>query len=186
MDNEYFKKSVKERLGIDFDEIFKEEDQALPSVTHSRWTKEEEQLLRDLYPEMGRKAAEYLPARTEAAVASRAAKLGVHVNSTPYTSPLNQRYRTYCSRASMGLTEEQFDSISQKPCHYCGAPPDHEYSIGYVGNGLDRVDSSQGYTIDNVVPCCPACNSMKNDMDYDEFLAHVKRIVSHHFPTARG
>jgi 5-methylcytosine-specific restriction endonuclease McrA len=68
------------------------------------------------------------------------------------------------------------------PCHYCGAEPsqvrhgvarEHE-AVRF--NGLDRVDSSGGYTSDNVVPCCKACNFAKNTMTVGEFADWVRRI----------
>jgi hypothetical protein len=53
-----------------------------------------------------------------------------------------------------------------KPCHYCGC--DIETT------GLDRKDSSKGYTPDNVVPCCWDCNLMKGTKLYEEFLQEIK------------
>jgi hypothetical protein len=35
---------------------------------------------------------------------------------------------------------------------------------------LDRLDSSKGYTSDNVVFCCSFVNYMKNDLTYDQFI----------------
>ena len=49
-----------------------------------------------------------------------------------------------------------------KPCHYCGCKLEV--------TGLDRKDSSKGYSRDNVVPCCPNCNSKKKDKPYDQFV----------------
>lgn len=46
--------------------------------------------------------------------------------------------------------------------------------------GVDRVDSSKGYTIDNVVPCCDICNRMKLDKDITEFFDTIKRIYEKH------
>lgn len=44
-------------------------------------------------------------------------------------------------------------------------------------NGLDRIDSSKGYTIDNVVPCNHKINMAKNDDTTEDFLAWVKQIA---------
>jgi hypothetical protein len=46
----------------------------------------------------------------------------------------------------------------------------------YVYNGIDRLDSSRGYEMGNVVPCCKQCNWAKNDIPYDEFLDWIKRV----------
>lgn len=54
-------------------------------------------------------------------------------------------------------------------CAYCGKIPKEL-------NGLDRVDSSKGYTIDNVVSCCKHCNWAKNSMTTDEFKKHIEEI----------
>ena len=67
------------------------------------------------------------------------------------------------------LTFEQFSSFWQKPCHYSG------HTIATIG--LDRIDSSKGYSIDNVVPCCQACNVAKLRMSPEDYLAHCKEVV---------
>lgn len=43
-------------------------------------------------------------------------------------------------------------------CDYCLAP------LGKYGVGLDRINNSKGYTIDNIVPCCGNCNKLKNNI----------------------
>jgi hypothetical protein len=67
------------------------------------------------------------------------------------------------------LTTEQFKSFWQLPCAYCG---DNIETIG-----LDRLNSQEGYRIDNVVPCCTRCNRMKSDMDCKEFIEHCRKII---------
>ena len=70
-----------------------------------------------------------------------------------------------------GLSEEEFLSYWKQPCYYCGS------SIRTIG--LDRVDNSKGYFVDNVVPCCTACNKMKVDMTQKDFLSHIRKIAEH-------
>ena len=41
-------------------------------------------------------------------------------------------------------------------------------------NGIDRINSDKGYTIDNCVPCCAQCNHMKLDYTTEEFLTKIK------------
>jgi len=53
-----------------------------------------------------------------------------------------------------------------KPCHYCGC----KIEI----TGLDRKDSSKGYSRDNVVPCCRRCNSQKQNKPYEQFIQEQK------------
>lgn len=51
----------------------------------------------------------------------------------------------------------------------------HQEKIAY--NGIDRVDPTKGYIIDNCVPCCTTCNYMKRILQRDEFLDHVKKYM---------
>lgn len=41
-------------------------------------------------------------------------------------------------------------------------------------NGIDRVDSSKGYTVENSVACCKYCNTAKNTMTESEFYTWTK------------
>ena len=67
------------------------------------------------------------------------------------------------------LTFQQFKSFWQKPCYYCGSKME---TIG-----IDRVDNSKGYLIDNVVSCCEKCNRAKYVWKKDDFLNHCKKVV---------
>lgn len=109
---------------------------------------------------------------------------------------LNNLYKhSYMGRAkkaglSFKISFQQFKELTQQDCHYCGAPPS---SVSYRGrrghvktgkgvsvypyNGLDRVDSKQGYSLVNVVPCCGVCNHAKHTMGYDDFVAWLKRAA---------
>lgn len=66
-------------------------------------------------------------------------------------------------------------------CTYCGTPPSNVMvhpptARAYYYSGLDRVDSSRGYTEDNVVTCCAKCNVAKSDLELSEFLEWVARV----------
>lgn len=91
---------------------------------------------------------------------------------------------------SVEITAEDFIHIASQSCHYCGTPPrPREFIVTktvYVGqrtsftvHGLDRVDNSLGYTIDNCVSSCTTCNTMKMAIPVGEFLAHVKKIAAY-------
>lgn len=63
------------------------------------------------------------------------------------------------------LSFNDIKNIIFKPCYYCGKPPNNKYAITsgnrditVLTSGIDRVDNSKGYTIDNCVPCCKECN----------------------------
>ena len=102
----------------------------------------------------------------------------------------NKYYSEYKKNAPMRghsfeLTFEEFNSIIVQNCHYCGKKPqynprwvkiEHKDQPKFLHNGVDRIDSSKGYTVKNTVPCCSKCNLMKNVMSAEEFLEHVFQI----------
>lgn len=69
------------------------------------------------------------------------------------------------------LTKDEFASFWKKPCYYCGD------LISTIG--LDRIDSSKGYTLQNIVPCCSQCNTIKLDYSQEEFITKIKKIWEH-------
>jgi len=69
------------------------------------------------------------------------------------------------------ITPEQFHNFWHVACHYCGDE--------IQGVGIDRVDNSQGYLVDNCVPCCETCNEMKLDHGLEHWLDHMKKILRH-------
>lgn len=78
------------------------------------------------------------------------------------------------------LSDELFDLLSQSPCYYCGDPPSNQRRGGaYIYSGIDRVDSSEGYTPANSVACCKNCNWVKSDRNVVEFENHIKKIARH-------
>lgn len=78
------------------------------------------------------------------------------------------------------LSEEDFIHITSLNCTYCGSPPkafsmDKRSKGAFIGNGIDRVNNSLGYTRENVTTCCSTCNRAKDVMslsDYKEWLRH--------------
>jgi hypothetical protein len=93
------------------------------------------------------------------------------------------------------LTDDFFKNITKQDCHYCGKKPSQvskprsmktrrgssirAYENGfYIYNGIDRIDSSKGYTEDNVVPCCSSCNYAKLNMTQHEFSNWILSVYS--------
>lgn len=80
------------------------------------------------------------------------------------------------------LSKDEFRQLTSSNCHYTGRKP-AQVSKGlggdYVYNGVDRVDNSRGYELDNCVPCCGKVNEMKMDSKYEDFLAICKEVVEH-------
>lgn len=84
---------------------------------------------------------------------------------------------------SWELSDEEFFKITKSPCFYTGWLPDnvHKTQSGneiYIYNGIDRLDSSKGYTKDNCVPCHKIVNRMKSDLTYDEFIRVIRAIIN--------
>ena len=88
------------------------------------------------------------------------------------------------------LTEGEFAALTRIPatCHYCGevctgevraadpaAPPQLRLRTG----GVDRLDSSKGYTKPNAVTCCWDCNGAKMALTVPDFAAKVQLILDH-------
>ena len=63
-------------------------------------------------------------------------------------------------KLNVSLTLEEFTSLIEKLCHYCN---DEMNTPSVMGIGIDRIDNEKGYEIDNVLPCCTACNVIKSD-----------------------
>jgi len=73
-------------------------------------------------------------------------------------------------------------SIMKSDCHYCGIEPSNTYMKSYYNatyNGIDRVDNTKGYEMDNVVSCCKMCNIAKNNNTEEDFLNWNKRLYNY-------
>lgn len=87
------------------------------------------------------------------------------------------KYGAKLRNLEFNLTREQFIPLIKANCFYCGRRPSNKIrDLKY--NGIDRKNNSLGYSISNCVSCCYVCNKMKLDMNYDDFLNQVKRIVN--------
>jgi hypothetical protein len=83
------------------------------------------------------------------------------------------------------LSDEQVNSFVISNCVYCGSEPNQVRVVrgcrgSFTFNGIDRKDSSVGYTEDNCVACCKTCNYMKRSMSVEEFLLHIHKIAEMH------
>ncbi|AGE57955.1 hypothetical protein PBCVNW6652_293R [Paramecium bursaria Chlorella virus NW665.2] len=73
------------------------------------------------------------------------------------------------------MTDEEIMDMTDMPCVYCGK----ETIDAVKRNGIDRLDSSIGYVLDNCVSCCQMCNMMKGQVDpwsFVERCAHISYI----------
>jgi len=103
-------------------------------------------------------------------------------------------YRTNARsrKHAFDLSFEEFNELISKPCVYCGTEPNIKNGGHLEGRkrldqpdlytmGIDRIDSSKGYTKDNCVSCCSMCNIMKNTYSVSAFLGHIKKIYNYSF-----
>jgi len=70
-----------------------------------------------------------------------------------------------------GITDEQASSYIIEPCTYC-----NYLELDKALNGIDRLDSKKGYSLDNCVACCTHCNLMKGCYDPLTFIRRCKMI----------
>lgn len=99
------------------------------------------------------------------------------------------RHKAKISERVFDLTVPQFEAVAARPCFYCGAIRSNvahsPHGTGdYTYNGLDRIDSQKGYTINNVVACCRGCNLAKSARGQGEFIEWVKRCHDYLLRTA--
>lgn len=101
--------------------------------------------------------------------------------------------RHYKKFNSTIMSFEDFKTKSKSPCFYCGLPYSRTLQdrlcetkskkllsdIKVQINGIDRLNSKEGYTQSNTVPCCKYCNTAKNTMTYNEFIHWIERVYKH-------
>jgi hypothetical protein len=125
-------------------------------------------------------------------------KIPFNKNKRSPETTYNLLYGAYKRGAiSRGLDFEldmnQFKSFIDKNCYYCNSEPNNIYQvknsktgeiragIPITYNGIDRLDNTKGYIINNCITCCETCNKMKHAHEYEVFLNHVKKIYENKF-----
>lgn len=68
----------------------------------------------------------------------------------------------------VSISFDEYWSLKRQPCRYCGDP-----GLNNVG----RIDSSEGFTPENSIPCCSDCNIMKRGNYENWFINHCKKIA---------
>ena len=90
-----------------------------------------------------------------------------------YNKSINGIYRRIKGSAKsreldFDISKEYYSlNFFEKECHYC-----KEQSTG-----IDRIDSNNGYTVKNSVPCCLMCNEMKLDYHLNDWIQKMKNIL---------
>lgn len=72
------------------------------------------------------------------------------------------------------LTLAFFEKNHLKSCFYCGSTQSKALNMG-----VDRIDSTKGYTEENCVPCCVQCNLSKFTYSTNDFLSHIDKIYNY-------
>lgn len=75
------------------------------------------------------------------------------------------------------ITFENFLDITAKPCYYCNRD---------LQVGVDRIDNTEGYILENCRPCCKHCNHAKRDMTEEQFYDLIRRIYETRCQTVRA
>ncbi len=106
----------------------------------------------------------------------------------------NAMYSNYIGKAKernleWNLSKEEVKHLFEQNCYYCNSKPSNinKRSKAYVHktpeiftySGIDRIDNSKGYLIDNVVSCCKTCNYAKRDLTENEFDSWITRLTNH-------
>jgi hypothetical protein len=111
---------------------------------------------------------------------------------------LRQIYRVYKWQAQhrhlpFNLSKEEFKTLTQSNCAYCGKKPlqvahPFEGSSGgdYLYNGIDRTENDLGYTLKNCVSCCGVCNDMKRTRSTKDFLEACFAVFNYQKQRAGG
>jgi len=86
------------------------------------------------------------------------------------------KYVSYKSKAKQRnipfeLTLSDFQNLYQTLCEYCGE------KIETIG--IDRVDNTLGYTLDNIKSCCNICNKIKRNFTLEQFNSHITKILNY-------
>jgi hypothetical protein len=92
--------------------------------------------------------------------------------------------RGYC----FDLTKEEFYNLISDKCFYCGVDPLTSWcgnkrtiidTTQFKYNGVDRVDNSNGYTLENCVTACKICNNAKNTLSKESFLEWINKVYNY-------
>ncbi len=168
---------------------------------HHRWTEEEDDLIRKLYP-TGSYAAIKLSGRSRLAISSRAFVLGVkvlpevlskivsdrgcgkdHTNfggcnkvTGAYVARLRTRRKHQCT-----VTPQYLDSITVDVCPFSGRALTYQTHSAERGctASVDRIDSSKGYIEGNVRWIHKDVNRMKWKMNDAEFMVWISIITNY-------
>jgi hypothetical protein len=80
------------------------------------------------------------------------------------------------------LSDLDIRELTKSSCFYCKDIPSNNMllkrknSKRVIWQGIDRIDSSKGYTKNNVRPCCAICNRAKSTLSDSDFFKKISKI----------
>lgn len=94
-----------------------------------------------------------------------------HYNGTPQSRFARLRVSARKRDLPFALTWDDFESLCDLPCSYCGGP------VERFGAGLDRIDNSKGYDRTNVLPSCGVCNQVRRGLFTDAEMRELGSVI---------
>jgi len=102
-------------------------------------------------------------------------KFGKEQERTPKKRFSNLKSQAKKRGLEFNLSLEEFSAEISKPCMYCNNILGKK---SVTSGGLDRMDNSKGYVVDNICSCCGHCNAIKCEyLSCDEMKEVVKLII---------
>ena len=81
------------------------------------------------------------------------------------------RYRCKLRKLAFKLNAAWIAERWNRPCTYCGE------KLAFFG--IDRIDSSKGYTPANCTVCCTLCNRLKSNLSLAIFFERCDKVAKH-------
>jgi len=97
----------------------------------------------------------------------------------------NLRFSASSRNLTLNLDKEIVRTLVLAPCHYCrrikvqSTRATHSREA-FQHNGIDRVDNTKGYVLENVVTCCIDCNRAKGTLTVAQFITWVNAVYARH------
>lgn len=99
----------------------------------------------------------------------------------------NYKYAAEKRNHIFNLNIDEFKDIISRDCYYCGEKPIQEFNYIYKNilksqllyNGIDRIDNSIGYYLENCVACCKICNFAKGKLQTLDFISWIKKAYNY-------
>ncbi len=83
----------------------------------------------------------------------------------------------YCLQEPNNIFNSRLSRISKNKNNF-SSRHSTDYTIYY--NGIDRVDNTKGYTIENTVSCCFRCNTAKLNYTTEDFKSWITNIYNNY------